>query len=243
MSGLSKAQIQQIFDFTAQKYIKYYDVQLELVDHIANRIEEMQAVDHKLSFESALQRVYKSFGIYGFTKVQEQKVTQMERYWMKRFGSYYLSYFRLPKVLLLLALSILFYFYLDLLGLFVANGLGWYITLLAILIICTINNHQIRKKNAKQIKSQYLIIHAYGSTIQGLFAGGTIFSSSIGNVLMTDGSYGPLPFGAMILASVVLSAVIINHHAISYVFPQRLQEEVHEKYGHLERSLERPIIV
>ena len=42
MSKLTTTQIQSIFDFTTTKYIKYYDVQLELVDHIANRIEELQ---------------------------------------------------------------------------------------------------------------------------------------------------------------------------------------------------------
>ena len=113
MPNLTSSQIQQIFDFTAQKYIKYYDVKLELVDHIANRIEEMQAEDPKLSFDSALQRVYKSFGIYGFTKVQEQKMIELQRYWRMRFWSYIKSYFKLPKVILTICLTLLIMIFLN----------------------------------------------------------------------------------------------------------------------------------
>ena len=238
MPNLTPSQIQQIFNFTAQKYIKYYDVQLELVDHIANRIEEMQTEDPKLSFDSALQKVYKSFGIYGFTKVQEQKVRQMERFWAKKFWSYYKSYFRLPKILLIMGLSILFYFYLDLLSLFMASSLGWYFTVLTIFIVSTRMSRQERKRNSNQINSKYLVVHSYAATIQGLLGGGAIIYPSIGNFLMTDGSYGHLPLWAMIMGSILLSFIIINHHALYYVFPHWLHKEINIKYGHLELTEE-----
>ena len=35
---LSKEQIQQLFLFTENKFVRWYDLQVELVDHLANKI-------------------------------------------------------------------------------------------------------------------------------------------------------------------------------------------------------------
>ena len=37
---LTNQQIEQLFTFTRQHYVEYYDLQSELVDHLANAIEE-----------------------------------------------------------------------------------------------------------------------------------------------------------------------------------------------------------
>ena len=109
MNSLTADQIQTIFDFTEKKYIKYYDVQLELVDHIADKIETLQADDPNLSFDRALHEVYKSFGVFGFTKVQEQKMVELHRYWMRHLKSYIKGYFKLPKIIITVILSLCIY--------------------------------------------------------------------------------------------------------------------------------------
>ncbi len=38
MFKLSENQIQQLYKFTEQHYVEWYDVQTELVDHLANGI-------------------------------------------------------------------------------------------------------------------------------------------------------------------------------------------------------------
>jgi hypothetical protein len=207
-------------------------VQLELVDHIANRIEELQAEDPKLSFDDALRKVYKSFGVYGFTKVQEQKVNQMEKFWRERFWSYYMTYFKLPKVILTIALSVLFY------GLIVAggsynipSGLAFYFLALALLILFTIKNYSMRKDHQKRLKSKFLVINSYAATVQGYFSGSVILSCSTPNLFSNELSN--LPLWGVIAASVLLSFMVISHHALNYVFPQWLTEEVQERYAHL----------
>ena len=37
---LSAEQIERLYQFTRQHYVEYYDLQTELVDHLANAIEE-----------------------------------------------------------------------------------------------------------------------------------------------------------------------------------------------------------
>ena len=56
---LSSDQIQQLYTFTQQHYVEYYDLQTELVDHLANSIEEQWTENPKRSFEEALQIEFK----------------------------------------------------------------------------------------------------------------------------------------------------------------------------------------
>lgn len=70
---LSQEQIQQLFSFTEKKFVPWYDLQVELVDHLANKIEAAMEIDASLSFERALGNVYTSFGIFGFAEIVEER--------------------------------------------------------------------------------------------------------------------------------------------------------------------------
>jgi len=64
---LTSQQIQQLYKFTRQHYVEYYDVQTELVDHLANDIEQIWKEQPNLSFEKArdiLQKIW-CFWLYG----------------------------------------------------------------------------------------------------------------------------------------------------------------------------------
>lgn len=68
MVELTENQIQQLYKFTEQHYVEWYDVQTELVDHLANGIEHQIGLNPELSFESALNNEFKKFGVLGFLK-------------------------------------------------------------------------------------------------------------------------------------------------------------------------------
>lgn len=36
---LNESQIEELYDFTRKHFVEYYDLQIELVDHLANGIE------------------------------------------------------------------------------------------------------------------------------------------------------------------------------------------------------------
>lgn len=52
---LNAEQVERLYAFTRQHYVEYYDLQTELVDHLANAIEEQWQKNPKLSFDAALQ--------------------------------------------------------------------------------------------------------------------------------------------------------------------------------------------
>ncbi len=228
---LTTQEIQSIFDFTTKKYIKYYDVQLELVDHIANRIETMRAENQNLSFENALQQVYKSFGVFGFTKVQEQKSLELQRYWRKRVWTFIKSYFKLPRILITATLSILIYGCLSQ-GLFInVNHLvdNYIYTLIkvAISIIVAVPILLFAKRQIIITSKKLLCIDAYLSTIGwitwfALYMGFDLFFVPITTSIIV-----------MIIASILLSVLIILFYGLLFIFPAQLKEQVIKDYNYL----------
>ena len=94
---LTSQQIDELFAFCSRHYVHYYDVQLELVDHLANAIEEKMVADKNISFESALDEVHKSFGYKGFAGVVEAKERVVGKQYRKIRWDLYRSYFTWPR--------------------------------------------------------------------------------------------------------------------------------------------------
>ncbi len=94
---LDKEQIDTLFDFCRKHFVHHYDVQVELVDHLANAIEEKMALDKNVSFETALDKVYAGFGVFGFAGVVSAKSVSLEKQYRKLKWKLFLSYFTLPK--------------------------------------------------------------------------------------------------------------------------------------------------
>ncbi|WP_291802973.1 hypothetical protein [Lutibacter sp.] len=106
---LTKEQIQQLYKFTRQHYVEHYDVQTELVDHLANDIEQIWTEQPHLSFEQARTVSFKKFGVFGFMDVVEKKQKLMnKRYWniLWRFVK---EWFTLPKIILTTLIFLLFF--------------------------------------------------------------------------------------------------------------------------------------
>lgn len=98
---LSQDQIQELFQFTRKHFVEHYDVQLELVDHLANGIEKQIDQRPKLSFKEALDMEFKKFGVFGFEKIIRKKTNAMAwRYW-KIIFKFYKEYFKLPKLMMM----------------------------------------------------------------------------------------------------------------------------------------------
>ena len=106
---LSNEEIDRLDQFCLQHYVGYYDVRIELVDHLASSIEDMMEKDPKLSFENALEKVYRQFGYKGFAGVVEAKEKEMNAAYSAQLLGLYKSYFSLPKVAFTLMLAAVYY--------------------------------------------------------------------------------------------------------------------------------------
>ena len=80
---LNTQQIDRLYQFTRQHYVEYYDLQTELVDHLANAIEEQWQENPKITFEEVLQKEFKKFGVFGFMDVVEKRQAAMNKKYNK----------------------------------------------------------------------------------------------------------------------------------------------------------------
>lgn len=107
---LTQLQIQELFAFCRKKGIKHYDLQIELVDHLASSIEQKWLEKPELSIAEALPEAYKQFGIYGFSKFQEIKEKSLRRKYTRLQWQYIGEFYRLPKIIATIAISLLLFF-------------------------------------------------------------------------------------------------------------------------------------
>ena len=106
---LTPNQIQELYKFTRKHYVEYYDVQTELVDHLANDIEQIWIENPKLSFEQARDKSFKKFGVFGFMNVVENKQWQMTKKYFKIIFKFAKDWMRLPKIILTILILLGFY--------------------------------------------------------------------------------------------------------------------------------------
>jgi hypothetical protein len=127
---LNTQQIDHLFGFCKKHYVQYYDVQVELVDHLANAVEEAMHRDESLSFEEALDKVYAGFGYAGFAHVVDAHIKSA----LKKNGDLrwklFWSYFTWPKIgmmaCLVLVLSAVLQFF---------PGVFWYVFTIVLIIL------------------------------------------------------------------------------------------------------------
>jgi hypothetical protein len=106
---LTPEQIDDLFTFCGERGAYYYDVQIELVDHYASAIEKRWDTAPALTFEQALQLEYNHFNQYDFKQIIEEKESSLKKKYIRLQGKYVLEYFRLPKVLMTIALILTLY--------------------------------------------------------------------------------------------------------------------------------------
>lgn len=107
---LTPEQIDRLYQFTRQHYVEWYDLQTELVDHLANSIEVQWQENPKVSFEDALQMEFKKFGIFGFMDVVEKRQAALNKRYNKIVWQHFKAFFTIPKIVITLFSFFLMFF-------------------------------------------------------------------------------------------------------------------------------------
>ena len=95
---LEYEQINAITAYCENRGVKYYDVQLELVDHIADMIEHLQKANAAFSFSDALELAGKQFSDAEFKAIVKSKKHQLLARFTKLWKKEFLSYYTIPKI-------------------------------------------------------------------------------------------------------------------------------------------------
>lgn len=135
MKQLTNDQIKELHKLVERNAIKYYDVEVEIVDHYASAIEEIWAEDPNVSFYHAQMKVYKEF--WDFQGLQKDKRLALTQQASKELWGHIKDAFTWPKVVELIGIStLLFYSFYFLFEIITPQNLSLSLMLLG--IICAI---------------------------------------------------------------------------------------------------------
>jgi len=96
---INQSQVDQLYLFTRQHFVEYYDLQTELVDHLANAIEAQWQLTPSRTFDEALQIEFKKFGVFGFSDVVQKRHVALEKKYRKIVWGHFKTFFQLPQII------------------------------------------------------------------------------------------------------------------------------------------------
>ncbi|MFV8371630.1 hypothetical protein [Flavobacterium sp. LB2P74] len=218
-------QIEQLYLFTRQHYVEYYDLQTELVDHLANAIETEWQQNPKLTFDEVLNKEFRKFGVFGFMGVVEQKQKFLGKRYNKLIWNYYREYLRLPKILVTVGMVYILY---SLSKLFADTEI-LYLILYGLVFLISFakiyKSYKILKERNKKTDKKWLLEQTANSHNFILLMVFFNFANSY-NILRPD-SWGNLD-------SFLFPTLLILFSIFIYVklkiIPQRISEELKQTY-------------
>lgn len=102
---LSPEQISLIYDFCYKHDVLEYEIQTELVDHLATAVEDKLTETPEIPFKEVLIDVYYlNFGVDGFKEIVKSKRQSFRNQYDQLFLRFLGSFFQLPRIILTLAL-------------------------------------------------------------------------------------------------------------------------------------------
>ncbi|WP_196895560.1 hypothetical protein [Aureivirga marina] len=97
---LTKEQIDVLYEFVEkQGKVPYFDVQIEIVDHLANDIEMQLEEDENMDFNKAFRNAFKKFGLSGFQKLIDENQRRLQKEYGKLLWKWFLKYFTFPRIM------------------------------------------------------------------------------------------------------------------------------------------------
>ena len=163
---LTTQQIDQLYLFTRQHYVEYYDLQSELVDHLANAIEAQIELSPKLTFDEALNIEFKKFGVFGFMDVLEKRRAVLNKKYYKIVWQYFKDFFGVPKIVLTTAITLALFIVLKFSVYREYIFMGTYLLLFITMFYELYKNHKTTKNRKQSGEKLWLfeeVIHNYGS--------------------------------------------------------------------------------
>ncbi|WP_298418064.1 hypothetical protein [uncultured Kordia sp.] len=229
---LSTTQIEQLYKFTRDHYVEHYDLQTELVDHLANGIEKRWENNPKLSFEDALNAEFKEFGIFGFSDIIEKHTSAISKRYLKIIFRFMREYIKLPKIIgTLCAVSLLFYFirYVS----FSEWVIGFaYFGFFLYLTILTFKEKRKYNTKAKKTGKRWKLEEMIYNTGYGWFSVLNLFQIMYHLDVLISDNYIVQMLTAMILVFVMLFTYISVN-----VLPEKAEELLREAYPEYELSV------
>jgi hypothetical protein len=224
---LTENQIDELFKFTRKHYVYHYDVQSELVDHLANDIEEIWVAQPLLTFEQARDKSFKKFGVFGFMDVIEAKQKQMNKRYLTIMWRFFREWFSFPKLVTTLGVFLLFFCILKM-----PYAKYILLSLLFILVVFDLRKQTIARKShkIKTIKKEKIFLLEEMITGARNSFSGLLFINVFNSMNAFRVSFNSMENHWLLLISFSLTVVVLLFYVTGFLIPQKAEELLQETY-------------
>ena len=224
---LTETHIQELYTFTRKHFVYHYDVQTELVDHLANDIENIWEEHPKLSFQDAQDKSFKKFGIFGFMDVIEAKQKQMSKRYRKILWRFFKEWFTMPKLVVTLSLIFMIFFFLKLpYSKYILLGVLFFLAIFDLITRYVSRKNQQEKAHKKE--KVFLLAAMIGETRNGFT--GVAFLNIFHFVNLSRVPFSTLENHWLLLLSFSATLLILLFYVTAYLIPQKAEELLIETY-------------
>ena len=224
---ITNQHIQDLYKFTRQHYVKFYDVQTELVDHLANDTEALWQEKPGLTFEEARDISFKKFGVFGFSTIVSKRQQAMGKKYNKILWGFVKEWFRLPKIIL----TILIFS-----SLYILFKIKQPYTILWVLLLFGVYTfwkgmrlRKIQKKRFKNTKKQWMLESIIFNTASSVGIMLPINFFNMINLSHLNKSKDPTIFSIVFLAF-FLTIMFISIYLSMEVIPKKAEKLLEETY-------------
>lgn len=221
---LTSEQINQLYLFTRKHFVEWYDLQTELVDHLANAIETQLQEFPNRTFDEALQIEFKKFGVFGFMEVVEKRQAALNKKYRTIVWNHFKNFFRLPQIIgtfsavgiLFLILKLSLYSNIIIISLLVV--------ILGVFIVELFRNARKLKKLNEQTGKKWLfkeILSGYGQGSAFLYIPLQIVLQFRGDL---NNNY------ILFFASLFIVSLALIQYIILVIIPNKAEEYLKETY-------------
>lgn len=219
----TEQQIARLYRFTREHYVEHYDVQSELVDHLANDIEKIISENPNLTFDEALHSSFKKFGVFGFMDIVEAKNKAMGKKYWKLVWSIFKGFFEIPQIAVSFVLFLCFLLLLELFPIdvvIISVGLGT--TFLMFFKLFMFKKEQ--KKRFKDTQKKWLL----EEYVYNLGGSGIMF-----NLFIQISFFAPEFFTNPLkgLAAGLLTGFVLLAYITTFILPKQITSILSSQYA------------
>lgn len=225
---LTEIHIQELYKFTRRRLVEHYDLQSELVDHLAHGIEQQWQKNPKLSFDEALELEFKKFGHFGFRSVIKARKKAMKIKYNTLIFNELKQWFAWPKILWVLLSLLSLVMVLKVLP----QEYKWIIlaiSLLPAVVYFMYEGHKVQKRYRNKIAvAKCWLLEERLHSVQGV-ALSFLNMFQIINVMAILSKPTDFLFLDLIISISIVAGLVINYVVIK-VLPSRIEQILTQTY-------------
>jgi hypothetical protein len=219
---LTLAQIQQLYKFTRQHFVEHFDVQAELVDHLANDIEHIWQKQPNISFEQARDISFKKFGVFGFMDVVAARSKALNKKYWKLVWNIFKQFFTIPHILISITIFLIllvgFKIFPSKIMLLIISIGGVLILFFRLYFLQKEKKKRFKLTQKKWLLEEYIFNIGGGVAFVNIFFQLVIYSPKVNTT------------NFQIIMSFILTVFILLIYITTFILPSKIEEILTNQY-------------